>query len=925
VLFGRDEERARIGALLEAARASQSGVLVVRGEAGIGKTALLQDARDRAADMHVLSASGVESESELPFAAMHQLVRPALGHIDRLPAPQAAALGGALGLAEGGGQEHFLVFAACLSLLSELAERRPVLCLVDDAHWLDAASADALRFVARRLDAEGIVLLFGAREGDVRTFAAPELPSLVLAGLDREAATTLLARGAGVDAAPAVRDSLLEQTRGNALALLEVPSVLTSDQLAGAEPLPEALPMTRQVEGVFLERVRRLPEESQRVLLVAAADDLGSLAIVSLAARQLGIDQRALDVAEQAGLVTGHGNRLEFRHPLVRSAVYEAATSTDRRAAHGALAAALADHHEQADRRAWHLAASVLEPDESIVRALEDAARRAEARAGHMAASRALERAADLSADPVERGRRLVAAARAASFAGSDARAVGLAEQALPLVDEPVSGAEIARVRAFAQRTRGRPADGIPMLLEAAREVSIADPRKALELLFSAFSSGSDSANEAALIEAPALAATVTPPPDDEEAVLLAGLLAGLGAMVAGDTARGSALLDETLASEAAWKDARNALWASACALWLGDDVRTAALADRAAELARQRGALGILGEALSVQAAVRGYVQRYDEAVVAAEEAIRCARELGSSNLVLFPLSIIALVAAIRGEDATAAEHAEEILRVATERGIALRAATATRVLAFMDLGRGRWSAALERYLALADEARGFRDAFTVLLTTPDLVEAAVRADRREVASAALPRFDAWAEHSGAAWARSRAASCRGLLADGAAAAEHFDEALRVHGAERPFDRARVHLLYGEHLRRERHRTEARIHLRAALEAFEAFRAEPWAERARTELRASGETARRRDPSTVSQLTPQEIQIARLVSEGLSNKEVAAQLFLSPRTIDSHLRNIFGKLGISSRTALARLSLADSASEALPAVASSS
>jgi AAA ATPase domain len=444
MLYGRDVERALIGGLLDGARDSRSGALVVRGEPGVGKSALLLDARERAADMHVLSARGVESESELPFAALDQLFRPALRYLDRLPAPQAAAFRGALGLDAAGSEERFLVFAACLSLLSELAERRPVLCLVDDAHWLDSASADALLFVARRLDAEGIVILFAAREGEVRAFEAQAVPSLVLEGLDADAAAMLLARAAGVDAPPSVRAHLVEQTRGNALALLEVPTALTRGQLAGEEPLPEALPMTSHVEGIFLERVHRLPPEAQRLLLVAAADDSENAALVTRAGESLGVGVRALDTVEEAGLVFVHGTRLEFRHPLVRSAVYEAATSSERRAAHRALAEALAGDDEQPDRRAWHLAASALEPDEDVVRALEQAATRAEERAGHMAAARALERAAALSADASARGRRLVGAARAASAAGTDDQAVPLAKQALPLVLEPVLQAEIA-------------------------------------------------------------------------------------------------------------------------------------------------------------------------------------------------------------------------------------------------------------------------------------------------------------------------------------------------------------------------------------------------------------------------------------------------------------------------------------------------
>jgi hypothetical protein len=355
VLYGRDAERAVIGGLLEGARASKSGVLVLRGEAGVGKTALLEDARDRAGDMHVLAARGVESESELPFAALHQLLRPVLDHLAELPPPQAAALGIALGLEHGDAQERFLVFAACLSLLSEVAERRPVLCLVDDAHWLDAGSADALTFVARRLDAEGIAILFAAREGDVRAFEAAGLASLSLQGLDDGAATMLFTKAAG-EVASSVRERLIAQARGNALALVELPAALSPAQLAGEEPIPEVLPLTGQVERIFLERVRRLEDETQRLLLIAAADDTEDAVLVARAAGRLGMRPESLDAAEQAGLVVVHGNRLEFRHPLVRSAVYDAATSSERRDAHRVLADALEGESEDADRRAWHLA-----------------------------------------------------------------------------------------------------------------------------------------------------------------------------------------------------------------------------------------------------------------------------------------------------------------------------------------------------------------------------------------------------------------------------------------------------------------------------------------------------------------------------------------------------------------------------------------
>jgi DNA-binding CsgD family transcriptional regulator len=911
VLYGRDAERAEIGALLDAARDSRSGALILRGEPGIGKTALLEDARDRAGDMHVLTARGVESESELPFAALDQLVRPTLSHVDQLPTPQAAALRGALGLEDGAADQPFLVFAACLSLLSEMAERRPVLCLVDDAHWLDSASADGLLFVARRLGAEGIAMLFAARDGDVRGFDAADIPSLILEGLDAEAATTLLSRAAG-EAAPSVRERLIEHTRGNALALVELPSALSQAQLEGEEPLPEALPLTRQVESIFLERVRRLPDDAQRLLLLAAADDAEDAALVTRAAKFVGVGPGALDVSEQAGLLSVHGNRIEFRHPLVRSAVYEAATSNERRAAHRALAAALVTEDEQADRRAWHLAASVLEHDEEAVRALEEAAARAEERAGYIAAARALARAAELSADGAARGRRLVGAARAARIAGADEYAVTLANEAAPLVDDPLLRAEIAYAVGVAEFRRGRPLDGFPGLIEAAREVTELDTHKALELLIWASGAASTGGNPAALVEVSRAAATVVSSGGDDEVMFVVQALAAFARTIEGDTTAGADHLEEALNWASTADDAQQVFAVAVAALFLRDEQRFASLINRAISLARARGEFGILAEALTMRAAQPQMAQRFDEAALAAGEAFQFARELGAANVATRPLSILAFVAAIHGDDEKARELAGEVLEVAAAHGLRPPAANAVYTLAMLDLGRGRWTEALERLEMLDDARPDVGDPRLSKFALPDMIEAAVRAGRLNKAREALSAFEEWAASSGTGWAHPRLASCRALLADGDDATAHFEDALRLRLDARPFDLARIHLLYGEHLRRERRRTDARAHLRAALEGFERFRAGPWAERARAELRASGETARKRDPSTIDQLTPQELQIARFVAQGLANKEVAAQLFLSPRTIDYHLRNVFAKLGIKSRIQLVGFPLGD-------------
>ena len=562
---------------------------MVRGDAGIGKTALLEDARDRAADMHVLTARGVESEAELPFAGLDRLLRPALHLVPRLPKPQAQALKGALGLAEGSRYERFLVFAACLSLLSEMAERRPVLCIVDDAHWLDALSVDALLFVARRIEAEGIVILFAARDNEVRTFEARDIPSLRLIGLGADAVALLLERGAGKTAAPAVRDRIAELTGGNALALLELPAVLSDAQLAGLERLPDALPLTQQVESVFLERVRRLSDASQRFLLVAAADDTGDLTVVTHAAEGVGVPAEALAEAEAAGLVVVSGSQLAFRHPLVRSAVYAAATSVDRRSAHRAISGALAADDEQADRRAWHLATSALEHDPEIVQALDGAAERAKARAGYLAASKALARAAELSSDTEARGRRLAEAARCARISGDDGRAVELASRARPLVTDPLLRSEVALAIGVAAFRCGRPIDGVQPLLAAAKEVSSVDPARAVQLLVAAMPCAISGGQSSALGEVADVAASVVR--DSHGGPLhIAHALAAISGAIVGKPSVQRESLEEAFAWAATANDPLDASTVGVAALYTGDHERSAALLDRAVALARERG-----------------------------------------------------------------------------------------------------------------------------------------------------------------------------------------------------------------------------------------------------------------------------------------------------------------------------------------------
>jgi DNA-binding CsgD family transcriptional regulator len=907
MLHGRDAECAAIDSLLADAGERRSGALVVRGEVGVGKSALLAYAADRAAaTMRVLWGSGIESESELAFAALHQLVRPVLGHVERLPGPQATALQGAFGLATTQGTDRFLVGVGALSLLAEVAEERPLVCLVDDAQWLDQPSTDALSFAARRLEAEGIVLLVAARDDDLHAFTAPSFGELHLTGLDTDAAGALLTEQFPAGLAPDVRARLIEATQGNPLALLELPVSLNADQLAGRAPLPDPLPVSTGVERVFLERVRRLPESAQTMLLAAAAEEAGDPAVIVGAGRALGFGVEAFGMAETAGLARFAEGRIRFHHPLVRSAVYRGATFSQRQAVHQALAATLVGE-EHADRRAWHRAAAAVEPDPEVADELERSAERARRRSGYAAAARALERSAELTLAEELRSRRLVDAADAAWLAGQPDRALGLLDRAAAGGSEPRLRADVAHLRGVIELRRGVPADAFTILAAGSAEVATADPVKALAMLLPASEAASYAGDVALTIEAARRAAALT---DDEQRVdqFTLGLLVGIGSILEGDTARGAPLLREAIVLAQTFDDPSRLGFAGAAARYLGDDTATHDFYARAVARARATGELVLLPYLLESLAVAEVAAGRYTAATASAWEGLRLARETGQESSVCRNLSTLALLAAMQGREDACRSYAAEALEHAVPRGLRLQAASATWALALLDLVSSRPAEALTRLETLAAGSQTGHPVIA-LLSVPDLVEAAVRADQTERGQTALAGFEQWATHTAPPWALALVPRCRGLLSAGAAADRHFTEALRLHGpSSRPFDRARTQLLYGEALRRARRRVDAREHLRAALTTFEQLGASPWAERARTELRVSGETARQRDPSTLDELTPQELQIVRFVGQGATNREVAAQLFLSPRTIDYHLRNVFVKLAISSRAELIRL-----------------
>jgi DNA-binding CsgD family transcriptional regulator len=858
--------------------------------------------------MQVLRARGVETESELTFAGLHQAFHPVLGGLDGLPEPQAVALAAALGLVEPREPNRFLIATAVLSLVSDLGARRPLLVLVDDLHWLDAPSADALVFVARRLAAERVAMVFSVREGFGEA-PIPGVPELRLRPLDREAAGELLEAHAQTGLSASGRKLVLEHAHGNPLALVELASTPSPDHQAGEEPWQE-IRLSETLERAFLGRARELPEQSRRLLLLAAADDVGELGTLLRAALTLGIADDALGPAEQAGLLHVRDGVVEFRHPLVRSAVYQSAAFTDRQAAHLALAEALTGG-ANADRRAWHRAASAVAPDEEAAAELALAAGRARARGAPGAAASALERAAALTAADETRGRLLAEAGEAAWDGGSTERALALLRAAARSSSDRLLRGRIDHLRGTVEARRGDVLEGFTILVSGAREIGELDPVRAAAMLTEAASAASYGGDLAGMGEAGRLAASL-PTRDEPQFAFDVKLLTGTTAVLEYDPARGIPLLREAMTLGDGSTDPAVLVRAGVAARYAGDDPAARTFWIRGAREARARGELGTLSFALEFVAIAKSTAGHCAAALADATEGIRFAREVGAERSAAVHLATAARALAIQGREDECRRYSEEAIELAASRGLGLVIANASWALGLLQLGLGRPEEALERLGSLEAAGPGRGHPLVWLFAIPDLVEAALRSDQIERAQAGLATFEAWASASKLPWALAALNRCQGMLSSGTAAVAQLEDAVALDAdGARPFDGARSRLLLGELLRRQRQRTAARPHLRAALEAFERIGAAPWAERAATELRASGETARRRDPSAAGELTPQEHQIARLVADGGTNKDVAAQLFISPRTVDYHLRKVFAKLGLSSRAELRRIDLA--------------
>jgi DNA-binding CsgD family transcriptional regulator len=901
VLLDRQAERMALGRLLDLARAGQSGVLVVRGAPGIGKSALLEDAIESASGFRVARAVGVESEQELPFATLQQLCAPMLERVDRLPEPQRDALRVAFGQAAGDVPNRFLVGLAALSLLSEVALERPLLCVVDDAQWLDRVSAQVLGFVARRLLAEPVAMVVAVREPG-EEFSG--LPELLVEGLGLGDARELLQSVATGRLDERVQERILAETGGNPLALLELPRALTFAELAGGFAVADVRRLPGRIEESFQSRLEVLPAAAQRLLLVAAAEPAGDPVLMWRAAQRLGIGAPAAAAAETAGLLT-IGQRVIFRHPLVRSAVYRAASAPERRAAHQALAEAT-DTEVDPDRHAWHRAQATVQPDETVAAELERSAGRAQARGGMAAAAAFLERSAALTPDQARRAERLLAAAQAKQLAGAFDAALGLlaAADAGPLDD--VQRARLSLLRGQITFASSRGNDAPPLLLAAARQLEPLDARLARDTYLEALSAAVFAGRLAVgggLREVAEAARAAAAPPGPPRAPDL--LLDGLAVLITRGFAAGAPLLKRAVAAfcgaDVSTEEQLRWLWLACHAaglLW--DHDRWDRLSVRLIRVSREAGALMALPIAYSTRAGVHLFAGDFTHVASLNAEA-ESVREAMRSPMASY--GALAL-AAMRGREAEAAELIEACTKDAERRGRGEGLSFVQWAIAVLCNGLGRY----EQALAAAQQAREDSGVqWFVNWSIAELIEAAARAGMAERAVGALDQLSEMTRASGTDWALGIEARSRALLTEGEDAEAFYREAIdRLSRSRLRVDLGRAQLLYGEWLRRRRRSRDAREQLRQAYEAFDSIGAEAFAKRARAELRATGGQARERAAEAADALTAQEALIARLAGHGASNPQIATQLFISRATVAYHLRKVFAKLGVTSRDQLA-------------------
>jgi len=902
-LRGRHDECDALDRLLEVVRAGHSQVLVVRGEPGVGKSALLEYVVQTASGCRTSRAAGTEYEMELAYSGLHQLCTPMLDLRKRLPQPQRDALETAFGLSSKPPPDRFIVGLAVLGLLSHSADEQPVICVVDDAQWLDKASALTIAFVARRLLAESVGMVVAVREpSEAREWDG--LPEFLLGGLRATDARALLDSAWPGRLDEAVLNRVVAEAHGNPLALLELPRAMTPAQLAGGFGLPDGAPLTNRMEQSFLRRLETLPDDTRRLLLAAAAEPAGDTTLLWRAAGALGLRAEAAEPAQTAGLID-FGAFVRFRHPLVRSAAYQAATFPDRREVHLALAEAT-DPEVDPDRRAWHRARAASGLDEPLAAELERLAGRAEARGGIAAAAAFLERAAELTPDLTQRGRRTLAAAQAKFASGAPEAAQELLKAAEQCPLDELQRAQLTRLRAQIVFALRRGSDAPPLLLDAAKQlesVDVGSSREAyLEALGAAIFAGRLNGNVGpGEVAAAARGSSPGRQPPGPTGLLLDGLVARFSDGYMAGVAPLQRALDAF--GQGAEGDEDNIVrwfwlpWLVAGDLW--DDEMWHQLATRAIQLCRESGALNVLPLALGYRAAVHVHAGEFAEAAALIEEAAAITEATGNAPV----KSPSGLLAAWRGVEAQ--EYFELTLEGAVVRGEGRGIGSAGYFIAVLQNGLGRYEAAL----ASAQRSCEYEDLGVFGFALIERVEAGARSGAHEDATTALRQIEERTSAAGTDWALGVQAWLCALLRDGKTADLLYSEAIeRLERSRVAVHLARARLAYGEWLRRENRRVDAREHLRGALEMFSGFGAEAFAERARRELVATGETARTRTVETRDALTPQEAQIARLARDGLSNPEIGAQLFISPRTVQYHLRKVFQKLDITSRNQLGRL-----------------
>jgi DNA-binding CsgD family transcriptional regulator len=909
VLMGRDPERRVIERLVAGARIGHGGVLVITGEAGVGKTALLEFAADCAVNMGLLRAAGSEPERELPFGALFQVLRPALGHIDEIPAPQADALSAALALRPGGAVDRFAIGAATLSLLCRFAENRPVAILLDDLQLFDRPSVAALTFAARRLMADPIVLLATSRTSETagardRSLQLPQLP---LSGIDLAAAAELVAHHCPAAVTPELVSRLHRATAGNPLALIELAGA--ADRVEHSSPAAQ-LPVPAALATAFASRARSLGQAGRSALAVAAVAG-NDLRVIADACLRIGIGIDALAEAEDAGLIRVVGGHVEFRHPLVRAAVYGDVTPEHRRSVHRAVADALGPH--EPDRRAWHLAEAALGPDVRVAEVLADAATRAGQRCAHDVASAAFERAARLSPGIEAHDLYCVAAAESAWFAGAGPRATALLDE--------VGDQSASRVRLRALELRGAIAARTGSLTEsrdilraAARQSQDADARIALlaDTVSVCYYLGDATAAIELATEIEALLGRARTPTARALGLIAAGVARILANRGGADQLRDAV---ELLAgSDQLRLDQRRLPWLLIGPLFLrdndsgdsGDDLR------RAVREIRAEAAVGTLPFLLFHVARDEATTNQWVRAEATYDEAIRLARETGQDTELAMCLAGLAWLQARLGDEEQCRALVAEAMPLCRTRDIHIGRIWSLSALGELDLGLGNTRDALAHLVELDTLLGTLGLSDPDLSPAPELADVLARLGERDQAWRTARRFRTAAATKGQPWAMARAERTIGMLGPDADIDEHFEAALGFHARTLDgFEAARTQLAYGARLRRARRRVEARPHLRAALTTFDELRAARWADLAAAELAATGETIRRRAPDGARTLTPQELQVSILLAEGRTTREVAAVLFLSPKTVEYHLRKVYTKLGVRSRPDLTHL-LAD-------------